>query len=306
MKPKVPFKRNEKDECLISTSDFVKMLTTNKHRLGYYHLTRWSSLCKMMEPVAVPGDKVSHRMLHLGAAVNMNDEDDKRCGKRVYFSSFAFGPLENIAMWTNYGIPNQEAVRIKIPVKEMLHWVSDYKEDNIGVYGVNTDGTLEHLSDKAHLRLVDVAYWSKKELGRNRMDPNEGLFFYDGDKFRLTNCKDVNGLMRKYPYLFKKSGWQYEKEVRLVLEFEKDMADRFKRVAVPFDEPLNIVDIAFSKYVTKGPWFTPETMPKTKAAGHSLSEANQSTYIGFVKMRSVCDDCEQNGDACKCPFQGQR
>ena len=174
MKPKVPFNRNDNNECLISTSDFVKMLTTNKHGRGYYHLTRWSSLCKMMEPVAVPGDKVPHRMLHLGAAVNMNDEDDKRCGKRVYFSSFAFGPLENIAMWTNYGIPNQEAVRIIFPVKEMLHWVSDYKADMIGVYGVNPDGTLEFLSDKAHLRLVDVAYWSKKELGRNRMDLNEG------------------------------------------------------------------------------------------------------------------------------------
>jgi hypothetical protein len=58
----------------------------------------------MMERVTVPDDGTAHRMLHLSAAVNMNDEYDKKCGKGVFFTSFSFGPAENISMWTNWRI----------------------------------------------------------------------------------------------------------------------------------------------------------------------------------------------------------
>ena len=86
MEKRKAFKRNRKNECQISANELIRMLTTNvSHGYGYFHLTRWSSLCKMLEPVAVPDDDVPHRMLHLGAAVYMNDESDKRCGKRVFF-----------------------------------------------------------------------------------------------------------------------------------------------------------------------------------------------------------------------------
>ena len=303
----MPLVRNGKNECLISSSDFVRMLTGNRHGYGFYHLTRWTSLCRMMEPVVVPGDGVAHRMLHLGAAFNMNDENDKKCGKRVYFTSFSFGPPENISMWTNYGIPNEEAVRITIPSGVMSDWVEDFNAGRIEVYGVGSDGALKPLTSEACLRMVDVAYWSKKEVGRNKRDPNEGLFFYDGDKFRLTDCADVDKFMAQQPYLFKEFGWNYEKETRLVLEFEEDLADLYKRVAVTFDNPLEAVDAMFPKLVTQGPWFTPSTMPGEKAAGHSLSEAKQSRYNGVVKMRSVCDSCpERDSNACKCPYKGQR
>ena len=77
-------------EILVPCEEFANLLTTKINGLGYNHLTIWSTLCKMLEPVAVPDDETKHRMLHLGAAVNMNDENDKRCGKRVFFTSFSF------------------------------------------------------------------------------------------------------------------------------------------------------------------------------------------------------------------------
>ena len=255
----------------------------------------------------MPDGGGAHRMLHLGAAFNMNDENDKKCGKGVYFTSFSFGPPENISMWTNYGIPNKEAVRIRFPGGAMSDWVKDFRAGRIEVYGVGADGSLNPLAAKARLSMVDVAYWSKKEVGRNKRDPNEGLFFYDGDKFRLTDCEDVNKFMGQKPYLFKEFGWNYEKETRLVLEFNEELADLYRRVAVTFDKPLSAVDASFSELVTQGPWFTPETMPDEKAAGHSLSEAKPSRYKGLVKMRSVCDCCpERDRDSCKCLYRGQR
>lgn len=293
---------------MISAEQLISMLTENiSHGYGYYHLTRWSSLCKMLEPVAVPDDDIPHRMLHLGAAVNMNDESDKRCGKRVFFTSFSFGPPENISMWTNYGIPNEEAVRIEFPRYGIARWVNDFKVGKIRVYGVDVDGSLKPLSAKAELEMVDVAYWSKKEVGKNCHDKNEGLFFYDYDKFHLRRGTDVEQLMCTKPYCFKEFGWNYEKETRLVLKFDEDLANRYPRVAVPFDYPLNIINKDFSKYVCRGPWFNPQNMPNNKAAGHSIIEAQPSRYIGKVKMRSVCDACtEQDKKNCKCPFKEQR
>ncbi len=307
MTKKVLFERNSKGECLITCSDFLHMLTTKEHRLGYNHLTIWSSLCKMLEPVAVPDDDLTHRMLHLGAAVNMNDVNDRRCGKRVFFTSFSFGPTENISMWTNYGIPNEEAVKIRFPRKVISQWVKDFRDNKITVYGVDPEGSLKTLEMKASVKLVDVAYWSKKNLGKNKKDPNEGLFFYDTERYRLVGCDDVNRLMEEQPYLFKEYGWNYERETRLVLVFDEDVADQYKRVAVPFDKPYEMILKDFSYYVMQGPWHNSETMPLSKAAGHSLSEASPSFYNGFVKMRSVCDSCpEQNKATCNCPYQGQR
>lgn len=304
---KLIFERNRKNECLISGDELIGMLTTNiKHGYGYYHLTRWSSLCKTLEPVTVPDDNVPHLMFHLGAAVYMNDESDKRCGKRVFFSSFSFGPPENISMWTNYGIPNEEAVRVKFPNSVIARWVKDFKAGRIGVYGVDANGYLKSLSARASLEMVDVAYWSKKTVGRDCHDENEGLFFYDNDKYRLTPLTDVEILMGKKPYCFKEFGWNYEKETRLVLKFDEDLADRFKRVAVTFDYPLQIIDKSFSKLVWQGPWFKQDSTEAT-AAGHRLSEAQPSNYIGKVRMRSVCDSCsEQDKKNCKCPYKGQR
>lgn len=307
MKKGIILERKQNGECLISSSEFLHMLTTNEHRLGYNHLTNWSSLCKMVNPVVVPDDSIPHRMLHLGAADNMNDINDKRCGKRVFFTSFSFGPTENISMWTNYGIPNEEAIKIRFPRKVIIQWIKDFKENKIRIYGIDSKGLLKLLDNKVEVRLVDVAYWSKKNLGKNKNDPNEGLFFYDTDRYRLVDCDDVSRLMEEHPYLFKEFGWNYEKETRLVLVFDDEIANQYKRVAVPFDKPFEMIIKDFSNYVMHGPWHNLETMPQSKAAGHSLSEASPSFYNGLVKMRSVCDSCpKQNKATCNCPYRGQR
>ena len=298
-------------EILVPCEEFADVLSTKTNGLGYNHLTTWSTLCKMLEPVEVPDDDAKHRMLHIGAAVNMNDENDKRCGKHVFFTSFSFGPTENISMWTNYGIPNKEAIRIKFTNASMKSWINDFKAGAIKVYGVKVYGggddySLIPLQAKAEVKLVQVAYWSKTDSGDGKDDPNDGLFFYDNEKYRLKDCPDVNAWMAERPYLFKESGWNYETEVRRVLVFDEDVADQYKRVAVPFDKPfLNLIKY-FNDHVTQGPWYNDKS-PKEEAAGRLLSEAKPSRYKGLVKMRSVCDSCKQEKkNKCKCPFKEQR
>ena len=303
--------RNNRNEIEISFDDFVNDILQNGklHELGYHHLTTWSSFCKMLEPVAVPGSKEKHCMLHIGAASCMNDIRDSRCGKNVYFSSFSFGPPENISMWTNYGIPNPEAIRIKFTYYSILNWKRQFEQGGVSVYGVNENFELENIDELPNLKFIDVGYWSKKEIGPNAKDPNEGLFFYDNDKYRISDHHDdLMQQMDKQPYLFKDYGWAYERETRIVMIFNKPLAKEYKRIAVEFDGPINFLKKNFSKYVTCGPWYD-ENYPLVQplADGLSIKKANQSRYQSLVKMRSVCDSCKQEDKAkCNCPFKGQR
>ena len=299
------FDRDKKrNEFKVSCKQLKRMLTDNRHGWGYFHLTTWSSLCKMMEYVTLP-DGSKHRMLHLSAAVTMNDRDDKKCGNGVYFASFSFGLAENVSMWTNYGIPNKDSVRVKFHTPEVWEWVATFRKGQIKVYGVCPDGSLEPLSAKPILRMVDVAYWSPDKQWNKRNDPNDGIFIHDRNKFRLIDCESVDNFMGKDPYMFKEAGWNYESETRLVLIFKKDLADKYQRVAIPFDEPFNTLDQNFGIHVWRGPWF--ETIPDEKAAGHSLDEALASDYEEKIKMRSACDACEDWGTVnCKCRYKGQR
>lgn len=295
-----------KNEYRITCDELKEMLTDNEHGHSYFHLTTWSSLCKMMARVTLPDDGTKHRMLHLSAAVNMNDKDDKNCGKGVFFSSFSFGPAENISMWTNYGIPNKEAVRVRFYHTVFIDWIQTLKR-SIRVYGVNPDGSLTPLSAKPEVKLVDVAYWSpNKRYGRDDNNPNDGIFIHDRNKFRLQDCADVKRFMSEDPYMFKEAGWHYESETRLVLQFKEELSDQYNRVAIPFDGPLDNLDNHFKTEVVRGPWFTSgKGFPK--AAGHSLEDAHESDYEGKIKMRSVCDNCKElNSVNCKCEFKGKR
>lgn len=308
MKWNIEIKRNSKNEIVTTFDEFVNgvLLVQEGHRLGYHHLTTWSTLCKMLEPVNVPGDKKQHRMFHLGAAAHMNDISDAKCGKNVYFSSFSFGPPENISMWTNYGIPNPEAIRIRFTSGSFMLWKKKFEKGEIGVFGVSKNGQLERINELPELKFVDVAYWSKREKGWKKDDEDEGLFFYDHDRFKITDRKGLVKRMEKMPYLFKEYGWSYERETRIVLIFNEPMADRYSRIAVEFDGPINNLEKNFNEYVTRGPWYSEEKSPKTLANGHSLSEAKMSRYQDKVKMRSVCDLCAADIKTCKCPFKGQR
>lgn len=296
--------KSDNNEIKIHFDDFVRMLEVRRNGYGYHHLTNWRTLCKMMEPVESPTDGKPHRMLHLGAAANMNDEDDKKCGKNVFFSSFSFGPMENVSMWNGYGIPTPEAVRVKFSSRSISDWERKFNAGKINVYGVNSANQLEPLSCTAKLELVQVAYWSKKEKGFNYSDSNEGLLFYDSDKFRISRKDKVVERMREKPYMFKEAGWSYENETRLVLVFDEDLADTYRRVAVDFDGPLDWLDKNFAKDVTQGPWYDENSpLVKDKAGDHSLGEAKPSRYYGKINMRSMCDFCGQAKDNCQCPFK---
>ena len=274
--------KNGNNEIKIGFDEFVHMLTVRRNGYGYHHLTNWRTLCKMMEPVVSPVDGQPHRMLHLGAAANMNDEDDSKCGKNVCFASFSFGPMENVSMWNGYGIPTPEAVRVKFSSHSISKWETEFNAGKINVYGVNGANQLESLSCSAKLEMVQVAYWSKKEKGLNCSDVDEGLLFYDNDKFRISRKEKVVERMKEKPYLFKEAGWSYENETRLVLLFDADLADNYRRVAVDFDGPLDWLEKNF------------------------LSEAKPSRYQGKINMRSMCDFCGQAKDKCKCPFKPEK
>ena len=178
----------------------------------------------MLKRVHVPEGKEMHQMLRLRAAVKMNDEGDKKCGEGVFFTCFSFGPAENISMWTNYGVPNQEAVRIRFSRCAMTKWLNAYKDGAIGVYGVEANGNLVKIPERPEAKLVDIAYWSKYLGVSNKQkikDPNKGVIRYMDRTYVITAPADwrermESGKLKDIAYMFKETGWQYENETRLV------------------------------------------------------------------------------------------
>ena len=284
------------------------------HKYGYNHLTTWSRFAQMMKPVKAPDGKM-HRMMHLGAALNMNDEDDQRCGAGVFFSCFTWGIEENISMWTNYGIPNREAVRINFTKDSIRQWLRDYKSGAIGVYGVTEDGKLEVIEARPEVWMLDVAYWSKymkrgESHKEKREDPNAGILMYRDNKYVITDPENwreelMSGKYGARAVYFKDSGWSHERETRLALIFEGMKENKYTRIAVDFDGPFGVVDEHFSEQVVRGPWYKDEKF--IKVAGHTINECHESLYSDKLRMRSVCNVCpEKNSKNCKCPFKGQR
>lgn len=304
-------RRNSKNEIEISFEKFVDDYLQNGrlHGLGYHHLTTWTTLCKMMKPVEVPGREEKHRMLHLGAAEHMNDKDESKCGKHVFFSSFSFGPSENISMWTNYGIPNPEAIRIKFSRDSISNWKRLFEQGKVQVYGVTENFDLECIKERPQLKFIDIGYWDETLQGGKVIDKNKGVMFYNKNKYRITNHrKDLKDQMDRLPYLFKKYGWSYEQETRLLLIFSEPLADQYKRIAIEFDEPIQDLEKNFKENVTYGPWYKEDNpLVQPLACGHSLKDAKESEYHSKMEMRSVCDSCKQEDkENCKCPFKGQR
>ena len=288
--------------------EFCWLLRQNglSHSQGYFHYTTWGRLKKMLATVDV-GEKEKKRLFFLSASLSMNDTQEAKPG--VYLASFSFGKEEEVAMWTNYGVPKREAVRIRFPLAAMTRWANENTSDKITIYvRENENGPFHALDVKpAEIYFADVAYY-----GRN--DPSEktkrDAVRYKGENFSLKETKWREHVRKTDDsLLFKKRGWAYEREVRLIVRFD-DAAkvSRYGKIALPFDSVyeamLNAQQTAVrekseeKKSVMLGPWSTKET----KLDGiDGIRSPGHSSFEGELRMRSNCDACDLYGKKdCQC------
>ena len=251
-----------------------------EHSAGFYHYTSWSSFCKM-----ILGTKdVKPYQLLLKSACKMNDADDKHCGRDVYFTSFSYGEDENLAMWQIYGKPKEETIRIRFPQSKILSWF------------------IGRSAKKPEVHFSDVGYYCR----RNGED-KAPVVYYRSKKVKIDEFGWFDSIRDGDPkrILFKRSGWLYEKEMRLSARSQDQRTD--KGLAIDFRRPLEAVLADPLENITFGPWFDRDearkalskilvSNPKADPATiEKLEEMLNITVIDSVyrgTVRSLCDECE--------------
>ena len=290
----------EKDSAIpVSIDEFCLFLRQKglSHKGGYFHYTTWGRLNDMLKSVDVGNDR-KKRLLLMTAASSVNDSRDSRQG--AYIASFSYGSEENVAMWTNYGVPKREAVRIRFPMAAMTKWARENPVSGIPIYVLEGEQFRKLNATPAEAFFADVAYYGVND-SLDKGSPvsvryrNESCAFGE-EKWRRQVCETNKSL------LFKKRGWSYESEVRLIVRFDvAAITDRYRQIAVPFDTVYDAVLSDVHKNVLMGPWHDANGSQLDVIPG--ITNPSQSSFCGELHMRSNCDCCERkkNSDKCSCP-----
>lgn len=287
----------------VTINEFCELLRLNGllHNHGYFHYTTWGRLQKMLTEVET-AEKEKKRLFFLSSSSSLNDTEEKRDG--FYVASFSVGEEEEVAMWTNYGVPKSAAIRIRFPMKAMTRWMRENSRDAIAIY-VQENG--EQQFHALNVKPVDVYFADVAYYGRNDSVPDTtpDTVRYRGQKYRLDEDKWRDRIRKtNYSLLFKKRGWSYESEVRLIVQFDEvAKMRRYKKIAVVFDSVYDeMLDVQRQKgcSLMYGPWYKKGKCKLPKIKGISIS--CNSSFTGELRMRSVCDDCpnKDNFENCNC------
>lgn len=222
---------------------------------------------------------LSTRCLYLNNPTNMNDglefSSPMMDSSKLYFASFTLDNSENIGMWSMYGQPWDKGVKITIPKRTFMNWVSNVKL----VYNVNPD-TFEmemhntYSENLFEVKIGRVAYAEKNES--------------DGDYVLSCGERNKNEKLKKVDSsvltgFIKDAAWSYEKEIRLRVDF----LQRVSTTKVAVDIPNEIMN---SLIITTGPRF----IYNDRIKGF-LSEWKVRKSIFDGKLTYIyCDQCIAN------------
>lgn len=234
------------------------------------HYTKFSNVVKM----------VTGKKLYLGNPTTMNDGLEfsypgMDCSK-LYFSSFSLEKAENIGMWSMYGQPWSDGVKISVPKKEFLDWAKMvdkvYLVDNTTIQVIN-GSTIEKGAFSA--RATRVAYIEQNDKGKV-----EKIIC---GQTKNTSLKKLD--RQVLTGLIKDIAWSYEKEIRLRVDLTNQLLN--KRVAI--DIPENVLG---KMIITTGPRFS-NTINLSDFAG--VGDVGKSIFTD--KLTHVyCDDCPKNNN----------
>lgn len=238
-------------------------------------------------------------------STDMNDRDEaRRLPMNKFYFCMSYGMSENVAMWTTYGIPRKDAIRVSYDGKAFRDFVRKLTELRV----VNSEGT--ELKDRISKDDFDVSFHDVVYLNKSQT-----RFHYKGESYRL-NKDDLRKLRTKYGDYYKKFGWQYEYETRVVITLPKK---KLSPDAYALTADFSKVQEASSKlmgrtrkgclinpsFVIVGPWSGDAEKKEVAglcrkiANGAKQPDVRLSDYYGELKPKSACDRCKKR-ITCKC------
>ena len=302
--------------------EFTKRLMAGgKTHTSYYHYTNWGAFAKMMTEVK-GGPARGLRVLLLSPAHNTNDGIERCWGRNVYLACFSYSRYEDVAMWMNYGKGNPDAIRIRFNGSKVAAWLERHRQGE-GFFaatkmddGSNGSFRYERLDRREieSVKLVDVAYVIPSRMTHGRL---RGNVEYSRDFYRVFENGTMDWSDSVYggccredlsPY-FKKRGWCYERETRLVVTLKEGREPLPEKLAVRFCSPFDELERQMrrggehaSRSLLSGPWYDARHSSKMKVCGVGIDEIGRSDYSREIKIITKCDECPISKNA-KTPVQ---
>ena len=206
----------------VKIDDVVEMLDKKgeNHKDGYYLYTTLGAMKSIF----------TNHKIHLTRASEMNDQlEPLKCDRdkwnSIFMACFAYGGTESMGMWSMYGGSPDESVRICFPqafLKRRLAGWRDNLQTSLFKAERQSDGSFNYSllpNISGHLSLHDVIYrqnsrngfgsihWHGRYAGQGRVAAFQ----------KPTVCHKLTSYLKDAP-------WEYEREVRLVLELENPIA----------------------------------------------------------------------------------
>lgn len=217
------------------------------------------------------------KTMQLGNPANMNDglefSSPKMDCSKIYFASFSIENSENIGMWSMYGQPWEDGIKISIPKNLFVTWTDKIKQVfhvDANTYDTIINSFLTEDEFKPSISRVAYVEWD-----------NDGNIaqIRCGESAKNDKIKNIDSQM--LAGLIKDAAWSYEKEIRLRVDVSSKILD--KKVAIDIPE-----DIMKSIIVTTGPRFNKSI---SKEEFGEVADVRTSIFAG--KLNYVyCDRCK--------------
>lgn len=220
---------------------------------------------------------VSSRKIRLGNPKNMNDglefSSPKMDSSKLYFASFSIENGENIGMWSMYGQPWENGIKISIPKKLFLSWTEKIKK----VYCIDSK-TNETITNEP---LVEGMFKpSISRVAYIEWDNNGKVSFIRCGNTKNYKVKDIDSPI--FMGQIKDAAWSYEKEIRLRVDLGNRIAGAQVAIEIP-DEIMNSI------VITTGPRFKNSI---SNEQFKDVADIRKSIFAG--KLNYVyCDRCSR-------------
>ena len=261
-------------KTLRSDSELRNALSISKVKGALYSLFHYTNTEALGKIVAGKG-------IRLSRMDRMNDGTERFNGAdRTYAFCLSAVPTESAGMWIAYGVPRQDAIRVRFSGK-LLHDLCEANDGRIEVFPVIGD----HAQKKSVSGKISLQYVGYVSRSGDRVHVRNVIYQFSPPKKRSRTA-----VMDDYGSFIKFLGWEYEHEIRLVVRLDEAIN------AQKIELSLNDVVEKMLRYkprhqkgsngmpsVIVGPWGSRnDFMEKFKGMAHKLECNNREDVQYFL------------------------
>ena len=171
--------------------------------------------------------------------------------EKLYSTCFSFGDEDNIAMWSMYGIPWEDAVRIRLSTDAIKKWMNTFDGKPYKTSDSSSNYTLNISDSQDSVVLHDICYYQGYfggrqvysdcplnkpaclPTGQKCLCPQKELHWWNQSNRQTKIVENDNCYLKEeLTGYVKNSAWEHERETRLSITLSRNVGEYI-------DIPLN-------------------------------------------------------------------